>query len=123
GVIDRNFTILKGTNNLNTAFELRPSIHFITNRNSAKYLPSDVPITLAKHSVSNKITELQKDTFLIVSLIYNHHLQNFSNLLEKDPDIPKGSLTPSQEQLLMVYAKRYDTTLVFNKNPTLEAIL
>src|SRR5687768_14590427 len=37
GVTDKNFSFLKGFDNANSAYEFKPSIHFIPNWNSAAY--------------------------------------------------------------------------------------
>jgi hypothetical protein len=79
GASDRNISLFKGFDNFNTAFELRPSFHFIPAWSSAKYgFCEDVrPKTMiieAKNRLLDRYEAATADSFYVSALIRERYL-------------------------------------------------
>ena len=108
GITDKNFSIFKGLNNFNTAFEIRPNIHFIPSWNSAWFDSDEVPIVRAKNKLIENKSIATRDTFLVVATIYNKHLTNFSNSLYPPAEIASftSNITLEQKKLLIYFVRK-----------------
>jgi len=107
GITDKNFSIYKGLNSFNTAYEFRPSIHFIPNFNSAKYIKDNPQKLLIDARMDLNDIQIKKlrDTLIIMTLIYNHHLAKFPNLIDSSIVLP-SVLDTFQKQLLIAFIKK-----------------
>lgn len=79
GVADKNFSFFKGTN-ANAAFEFRPSFHTITWGNSALYgygneAKANKKLVIANNDLVLQQSIRQRDTFFVLTELYNHHFQ------------------------------------------------
>lgn len=108
GITDKNFSIFKGVSNFNTAFEFKPSIHFIPSCNSAKYIPQKETFVRAKRQLIEKFIKSQIDTFLVTTLIFNYHLEKFKSLIHNSDTLPNSStITPNQKQILISLIRKF----------------
>jgi hypothetical protein len=101
GITDKSFSIFKGQNSFNTAFEFRPSIHIIPSWNKAKYCKYEKPVLTAKNNLIQLNTKKAEDTFFVAALIYNAHLENFPELLDETENLPR-----TQKLILIHLVKR-----------------
>lgn len=99
GITDKNFSIFKGTNTFNTAFEIRPALHIIPARSYANY-NSEISIIKAKVELVDSKSNSQKDTFEVARIIYNHHLSNFPEVKDPPNDSSNPNLNETQKAIL-----------------------
>lgn len=90
GASDKNFSLLKGIENANSAFEVKPSFHFFTTLNSAKYgePPLNIPskaLLVARNELANAERTRILDTIYTVTLLYNHHLKALGEVKSSPP--------------------------------------
>jgi hypothetical protein len=85
GVTDGGFKFLTGFKNLNSSFELRPSIHVITIKNDAAY-GYDPDASRAKlkiraqNALVNLEAEMLTDSLKVITAIKNYHLFSIESL-------------------------------------------
>ncbi|KFC20069.1 hypothetical protein [Chryseobacterium sp. FH1] len=81
GITDKNFSILKGYNSFNTAFEFKPTLYIISNHNSAKYPPESThkfELAVAKANIRKakmKIELESVDDYIASKLLYDYYFQ------------------------------------------------
>lgn len=123
GITDKSFNIFKGLNNFNTAFELKPSIHFIPKWNKAKYYTYLIPVVKAKNELIIKKTKSLQDSFCVVVSIYNKHFADFENLMDDTKNLP--TISAPQKDLLIFFIKKVlkDETLSIDNTMTFDNIL
>ena len=109
GITDKSFSIFKGLNDFNTAFEIKPSIHWIPAWNKAKYYTANKPVLLVKNELATRRTKAVADSFYAIALLYNEHLTNFPNQLHKDPALPVA-LTTTQADIMIHFIKKITIT-------------
>lgn len=127
GVTDKNFSFLKGVNSANSAFEFRPSWHFITYHNSAKFgtEPPDGPsaqILSAKNFLVYAKAERSIDTFYVATALYNHHLA----ILQQPkvlPNVPGNTDAQKRIAAYLIPKLVHDPDLVIDIKQSLAAIL
>lgn len=124
GITDKNFSIFKGQNSFNTAFELKPSVHIIPSCNSAKFYGVDEPILRVRNQLIEKETRKLTDSFYVMALIYNKHLKKFPKLVYTNENLPADSITETQTKLLIYFIKKTlkDYNLDLNES-SLDALL
>jgi hypothetical protein len=107
GVSDRNFSLFKGIDDFNSAFEFKPSLHFIPNWNSAFYksIPEEI-ITKGRIRQLDTLISIQLDTLLMATLIYNHHFANFSSLQDTSYTLPNDSNVRDDQKQILIYLTR-----------------
>lgn len=105
GITDKNFSIFKGHNSFNTAFEFKPSLHIIPGWNSAKYPSEETPslemmITRANLDKDTwAMRQKAEDDYIVAKLLYDHHFKSIlsdSNIKIKSPE-----LTANQKKTLI----------------------
>lgn len=105
GITDKSFSIFKGLNDFNTAFECRPSLHWIPSWNKAKYYTANKPVLLAKNELVVRRTTAITDTFHAIARLYNEHLTNFSGAQHTDPPLSVAFNT-AQADIMIYFIKK-----------------
>ncbi|MEO7215190.1 hypothetical protein [Mucilaginibacter sp.] len=104
GVTDKNFSFLKGLNSASSAFEFRPSWHFITLHNSAKFGPKQTngpkkQILAAQNELVFEQAGRSIDTFYVVTALYNHHL----GILNQPKTLPQVTVDIEAQKSIAAY--------------------
>jgi len=125
GITDKNFSIFKGQNTFNTAFEFKPSVHIIPSWNSAKYYTDDKPILKVRNQLIEEESRKLTDSFYVMALIYNKHLKKFPKLLYTNENLPTDPITETQTKLLIYFIKKTlkDYNLDLKESSSLDALL
>lgn len=119
GVTDKNFSILNGQKTFNTAFEFRPSLHYIPSKNKAKYYSKEIQILQVKNARITAKTIALKDSFSAVVLIYNKHLKHYPKLNDDTKNPPSLKDETAQRDILIYFIKQAvdsKTAVPDNKN-------
>lgn len=127
GVIDNNFNVFnKGISSFNTAFELKPKLHLILPGNKAKYYSRDTLLVRANNLLYRSQMPLQRDSFYMAAILYNHYLSNFEDSEYTDQTLPNDqNISISQKMILIHFIKKtMDTNNgILNASNSLSTIL
>lgn len=110
GITDRNFSIFKGFNSFNTAFEARTSFHIIPARSSASYGTSSEAaarryvIGLNNTLLQQKV-DLFRDTFYVAALIRRQHL-GMLYIGKSEADILPTTLNDGQKRIFLFFGQK-----------------
>lgn len=125
GVTDKNFSIFKGQNSFNSAFELKPSIHIIPDGNKAKYYKANTLILQVRNQLIVEETKKLTDSFYVVALIYNKHLKKIEKSIDAPENLPAPPAIGIQKKLLVYFIKKIlkDDNLVLDANSSADELL
>jgi hypothetical protein len=110
GITDRNFSIFKGFNSFNTAFEARTSFHIIPAVSSASYGTSSEAaarryvIGLNNTLLQQKV-DLFRDTFYVAALIRRQHL-GMLYIGKSEADILPTTLNDGQKRIFLFFGRK-----------------
>lgn len=132
GATDRSFNLFKGFNSFNTAFEFRPSFHFIPAKSSATYgyceeaRPKTLIIDAKNRQVKRNATSLI-DSFYVIALIRKHHLDSIPGLVDSKTALSTVSNTPdsSLKKIILHFLKKIkkNDALTIDGNLSIDSIL
>lgn len=128
GVTDKNFSFIKGVNSANSAFEFRPSFHWITQRNNASYgrPPENVPglkILFAKNDLAVADENRLIDTFYVVTALYNHHLEILNEVKTPPEKIAAPTLNHKKIAAYLISKILNTPNLTIDPNDNFDAII
>lgn len=88
GLTNKNFSLFKGKKTLNSSFEIKPSVHFIPNWSDGNYDNTRKKYATKKRSeivefdgmLIDKHINNQSDSFYMIAILYNHHIDNIKSI-------------------------------------------